>query len=45
MLAERGRIDLPGGAAAWRRLALREGLTEIPVDGEIGVSRLPTAQE
>ena len=36
MLAERGRIDLPGGAATWRRLALRQGLTEIPVDGEIG---------
>lgn len=36
MLAEKGRIDLPGGAATWRRLALRQGLSEIPVDGEIG---------
>ena len=36
MLAEKGRIDLPGGAATWRRLNLRQGLSEIPVDGEIG---------
>ena len=36
MLVEKGRISLPDDIRTWRRLNLRQGLTEIPVDGEIG---------
>ena len=36
MLVERGRVSLPSDVRTWRRLNLRQGLTEIPVDGEIG---------
>ena len=36
MLVEKGRISLPDDTRTWRRLNLRQGLTEIPVDGEIG---------
>ncbi len=36
MLVEKGRLSLPGDVRAWRRLNLRQGLREIPVDGEIG---------
>ena len=36
MLVAKGRMSLPDDVASWRRLNLRQGLTEIPVDGEIG---------
>lgn len=36
MLVEKGRVSLPSDVGTWRRLNLRQGLTEIPVDGEIG---------
>ncbi len=35
MLVSKGRISLPDEIRAWRRLNLRQGLTEIPVGGEI----------
>ena len=36
MLVAKGRMSLPDDVASWRRQNLRQGLTEIPVDGEIG---------
>ncbi len=36
MLVEKGRVSLPFDVPTWCRLNLRQGLTEIPVDGEIG---------
>ena len=36
MLVDKGRAVVPVEVGAWRRQTLREGLTEIPVDGEIG---------
>ncbi len=36
MLAAKGRMSLPDDVGSWRRQNLRQGLTEIPVDGEIG---------
>jgi len=36
LLVSKGRISLPGDVRAWRRLNLRQGLTEVPVDGRIG---------
>ena len=36
MLVDRGRVSLPTDVRTWRRLNLRQGLTEIPMDGEIG---------
>lgn len=38
MLVAKGRMSLPDDVRAWRRLNLRQGLSEIPVDGEIGAS-------
>ncbi len=35
MLVDKGRISLPADVGSWRRTNLRQGLTEIPVDGEI----------
>lgn len=35
MLVGKGRLILPYDIGSWRRLNLRQGLTEIPVDGEI----------
>ena len=37
LLAERRRIELDLGVGEWRQLMLREGLVEIPVDGEIAI--------
>ena len=37
MLRSKGRLDFPGDVGLWRRELLRQGLAEIPVDGEIGV--------
>ena len=37
LLRERGRIELDHDVGEWRRLLLREGLSEIPVDGAIAV--------
>lgn len=36
ILVAKGRMSLPDDVASWRRLNLRQGLSEIPVDGEIG---------
>ena len=36
MLVAKGRLSLADDVASWRRQNLRQGLTEIPVDGEIG---------
>ena len=36
MLVEKGRVSLPTDVRTWRRLNLRQGLKEIPVDGDIG---------
>ena len=37
LLRARNRIDFPEDVSAWRRELLEQGLTEIPVDGEIGI--------
>ena len=37
MLREKGRINYPDDVGLWRREQLRQGLVEIPVDGEIGI--------
>lgn len=37
MLVAGGRIKLADEVGSWRRRNLRQGLTEIPVDGEIAV--------
>lgn len=37
MLRDKGRIDFPDDVALWRREQLEQGVSEIPVDGEIGV--------
>lgn len=38
MLVERGRVQIDTTVAAFRTLALRHGIHEEPVDGEIGIS-------
>lgn len=37
MLTETGRIELPMHIQIWRRELLKEGLIEIPIDGEIAL--------
>ena len=37
MLQQRGRIGLRGEMEPWRREQLKEGVIEIPVDGQIGI--------
>ena len=37
MLQEKGRINLLSDVGSWRMGLLEDGLTEIPVDGEIGI--------
>ena len=37
MLCGKHRIEIDYEMGEWRRLLLREGLTEIPVDGEIAI--------
>ena len=37
MLQSKGRITYPEDVGVWRREQLRQGLIEIPVDGEIGI--------
>ena len=37
MLRSKGRLDFPEDVGLWRRELLGQGLTEIPVDGEIGI--------
>ena len=43
MLRSKDRLDFPEDVGLWRRELLRQGLAEIPVDGEIGIraSALP----
>ncbi len=43
MLKSKDRLDFPEDVGLWRRELLRQGLAEIPVDGEIGIraSALP----
>ena len=36
MLVRKGRLSLPDDIGPWRRQNLRQGLTEIPLDGEVG---------
>jgi PIN domain nuclease of toxin-antitoxin system len=38
MLVERGRIELDTTVAAFRALALRHGIQEDPVDGEVAIA-------
>lgn len=38
MLVERGRLELDTTVAAFRTVALRHGIHEEPLDGEIGIS-------
>ena len=38
MLVDRGRIELPMGTRALRRMLLRDGITEIAIDGEIAIA-------
>ena len=37
MLNEKGRIDLSQDIRAWRTRLIRDGLIEIPVDGDIAI--------
>ena len=37
MLHDKGRINLLSDIGSWRMSLLEDGLTEIPVDGEIGI--------
>lgn len=37
LLDARGRLELPEPAASWRARLLGEGLSELPVDGAIGI--------
>ena len=37
MLKSKDRLDFPEDVGLWRRELLRQGLAEIPVDGEIGI--------
>ncbi len=37
MLRSKKRLDFPEDVGLWRRELLRQGLAEIPVDGEIGI--------
>ena len=37
LLKAKGRVDFPEDVGLWRRELLGQGLTEIPVDGEIGI--------
>ena len=37
MLQEKGRIDLGSDMRAWRTRLLKDGLVEIPVDGDIAI--------
>ncbi len=43
MLVERGRITLRQKLGAWRQELLEAGLTEIPVDGAIGIHAVSLA--
>ena len=36
-LRSQGRLDFPEDMGLWRRELLRQGLTEIPIDGEIAI--------
>jgi PIN domain nuclease of toxin-antitoxin system len=38
MLVERGRLQIDATVAAFRTLALRHGILEEPLDGEIGIA-------
>ena len=37
MLRSKDRLDFPEDVGLWRRELLRQGLAEIPVDGDIGI--------
>ena len=37
MLRQKGRLDLLTDIGSWRMSLLRDGLIEIPIDGEIGI--------
>lgn len=37
MLKQRNRIELAADVSQWRREQLRQGLAELPVDGDVGV--------
>ncbi|MCY4564569.1 MAG: type II toxin-antitoxin system VapC family toxin [Gammaproteobacteria bacterium] len=37
MLQQRGRIGLRSEIEPWRREQLREGIVEIPIDGQVGI--------
>ena len=37
MLEENGRVELPTQIQIWRRELLKQGLVEIPIDGEIAL--------
>ena len=37
MLREKGRIEYPDDVSRWRLEQLRQGLIEIPMDGDIGI--------
>jgi PIN domain nuclease of toxin-antitoxin system len=37
MLIQRGRLDLMQSTAAWRQMLLDQGLTELPIAGDIGI--------
>ncbi len=37
MLKSKSRLDFPDDVGLWRRELFGQGLTEIPVDGEIGI--------
>ena len=37
MLKDKGRLDFPEDVGQWRRELLGQGITEIPVNGEIGI--------
>lgn len=38
MLVEKGRLEIDGGVSAFRAVALRHGIREEPLDGEIGIA-------
>ena len=37
MLERKGRLELTQNIEAWRRDVLRQGLVEIPVNGQVGI--------
>lgn len=37
MLQQKGRIALRNEVEPWRRQLLREGIIEIPIDGQVGI--------